>query len=345
MMHTWIPSLACLKARRHFKAQGPLKAPRPLKTASSGLSALAVLTLALNAHAFCRTTTCDSQQDGPCPQDADGCLIEGEPLWWPDHCVTFGVNSAGSPLRGISYNRASEVAEKAFQSWISADCGNGVPSITVANKGEIYCDKIEYHHDPPTPNANIIVFRDEEWPYEDTQNTIALTTITFNVKTGEILDADIEVNSKDVELTTGDVNIRTDLQSVLTHETGHFFGLAHTRVANATMNARYGSSDSSFRSLSADDRAGICSIYPPGAVDTSSCKGEEPRYGFSRYCGDPVQANGGCSIAKSNVSAPKLESAESKTPSPEPWGAWGALAAGLAGIVAYRRKRKAGHTE
>jgi hypothetical protein len=291
------------------------------------------------AAAFCRTTTCDPEEEpgGICPTDRNNCLTSGEPLWWPDHCVTFGVQAEGSPLRGITYDRASEVAEDAFQSWISAGCGgDSHPAITVANKGEIYCDKIEYQHDPPAPNANVIVFRDADWPYSESRNTIALTTITFNKRTGEILDADIEVNSQGVELTTGDVNVRNDLQSVLTHEAGHFFGLAHTKAPNASMNPTYNASDLSFRSLSKDDRSGICSVYPPGTADTSSCVGEEPRHGFSRYCGDPVQADGGCVVAP--VAATKPASADSKEPAEPPWRPWWALSAGALGVYLFRRR-------
>jgi hypothetical protein len=300
-----------------------------------GLSAaLALAVLPYEAFGFCRTTTCDSDFE-VCEEDADRCQINGAPLFWPDLCVTFGVHEGGSPLRGISYETAERATRSAFQAWISADCGdNQHPSIGVVSLGEVVCDRIEYNHDfpgdgpenPPKvagPNANLVVFRDEGWLYD--LQTIALTTITFAVDSGEILDADIEVNSQDFDMSTGNSDVQNDFQSVMTHEIGHFFGLAHSLVSGASMNAMYNTQDVAFRTLSEDDRAGICAIYGPLAnqqpaaatgagggspVESEAkgldCTGAGPRGGFSRYCGENALADG-CSIAPPGRKAP-LES-------------------------------------
>lgn len=268
---------------------------------------LAAWLLSGHAAAYCRTTTCNSQDIDPttgspydCGVTPDGCTARGQPLYWPDLCVTFGVHADGSELRGISYARAQDVADAAFQEWISADCGNAfTPSIGVVPRGEVYCDLLEFNHsgkdsiNAPGPNANIVVFRDESWPYGDASKTIALTTITFATKTGEILDADIEVNSAEIPLSTSDTLVTSDLQSILTHEFGHFFGLAHTLDETATMNADYDRGDKSFRTLAADDIEGICDIYPGVAEPINDCTGEEPRYGFSRHCGTTDEADAG----------------------------------------------------
>jgi hypothetical protein len=57
---------------------------------------------------------------------------------------------------------------------------------------------------------------------------------------------------------------------------------------------------SSFRSLEADDIAGICEIYPPSRRPaTTSC---ENRHGFSSQCGaDQADPDEGCSIAPTSV--------------------------------------------
>src|SRR5690606_32119504 len=135
--------------------------------------------------------------------------------------------------------------------------------------------------------------------YNDIQRTIALTTITFATRTGEILDADIEGNSVGIPISTSDTAVTSDLQSILTHEIGHFFGLAHSLDPDASMNANYDRGDLSFRTLAEDDRAGICSIYPGGEEDIRDCTGEQPRYGFSRHCGSTAHADAGvlCSAA------------------------------------------------
>ena len=53
-----------------------------------------------------------------------------------------------------------------------------------------------------------------------------------------------------------------DLQNTITHEAGHFVGLAHSNVAGATMNPTTSPGETAKRSLSADDIAGVCAIYP-----------------------------------------------------------------------------------
>lgn len=275
-----------------------------LTTAASGC---ALLLSASVAQAYCRTTTCDSKTDVCSVNPTTLCPTSGIPLYWPDTCVTFGVHKLASPKRGISFAEAQDASSKAFQTWISAKCDllGQHPSIGVVDLGEIECDKVEYNYPapgedfPPGPNANVVIFRDNAWPYvEDTQSertTLALTTITYLRDTGEIVDADIEVNSANVALSTGDANITNDLQSILAHEVGHFFGLAHSEVRGATMNKRYNVNvgDASFRTLSDDDRRGICDLYPPGAVEVGDCRGEGPRFGFSRYCHTPVEASAG----------------------------------------------------
>ena len=53
-----------------------------------------------------------------------------------------------------------------------------------------------------------------------------------------------------------------DLQNTVTHEAGHFIGLAHTQVSGATMNATTAPREVSKRDLASDDLAGVCAVYP-----------------------------------------------------------------------------------
>jgi MYXO-CTERM domain-containing protein len=91
-----------------------------------------------------------------------------------------------------------------------------------------------------------------------------------------------------------------DLQSILTHEIGHFLGLAHSPVPCKdadcpTMNALYSHGTDYFRSLEADDVAAICAVYPPDRSSTpSNCA---PSHGFAPDCGSPPTKKKGCSVA------------------------------------------------
>lgn len=260
---------------------------------------VALLCSAASAMGWCRTTTCDPTKTD-CG-NAAGCATEGYRLYWPNSCVSFSVQQDGSALRGISYETAHEIITNSYLTWVNSKCGGGsAPSIRVADHGPVICSEQRYNQ--KSGNANIWMFRDEEWPYQGPNATLALTTVTFNTRSGEIYDVDVEINAHDRELTTGDSDVNVDLQSVVTHEIGHFFGLAHSQELDATMFASYNRGDTHLRDLSADDVAGLCAIYPSSRKPAgNNC---EPRHGFTSQCtGNPIEEDdGGCSIGARSFS-------------------------------------------
>lgn len=229
-----------------------------------------------------------------------GCPTRGEALFWPDACVTYAVQRLGSPLRGVSAYDLELAMQAAFTAWLGADCPlGGRPSLGVIGLGGASCDQVEFNPSEMgragAPNANIVMFRDDGWPYPDERFVIARTSITFDANTGAIFDADIELNSFDNDFSTGDVRITTDLQAVLTHEVGHFLGLDHSSFENATMQSNYDLSNLGTRTLSSDDTAGICSVYAPLEDAQRGCPNDTgPHHGFSRDCGTDARADAGC---------------------------------------------------
>jgi hypothetical protein len=262
--------------------------------------AVALSTLAPTAAAFCRTTTCDPTLDAASCAPVMGCATRGEPLFWPDACVTYAVQQRGSPLRGVTAYQLDQTLRAAFKEWLGTDCPEGGnPSLGVVPLGGASCDRVEFN--PPSmgragpPNANVVIFRDDGWPYPDERFVIARTSITFDPNTGAIFDADIEINSFDNEFSTDDNVVTNDLQAVLTHELGHFMGLDHSLFENATMQANYDLFNLGARTLSSDDIAGICSIYAPIEGRAPGCPGDtSPHNGFSRECGTNAQADASC---------------------------------------------------
>ena len=257
--------------------------------------AAASFAFALSAHsyAYCLTYTCDPTKKGGCPTDSEtGCNIGGKPLYWASSTVSFDVQQDGSKLRGISYDQLHEVVVNAFQKWVDAPCDDAHgPSIQLADFGQVACAKPEYNK--TQPNQNVITFHDSKWPYENTRDTLALTTVFFNPDTGEIYDANIELNSNqaDFVLSAAEADAQhDDLNAVLTHEIGHFLGLSHSTDVNATMFFSY---QADMTSLEADDIAAICASLPPDRVtsDPGTPPGV-PRHGFSTECGQPE--NGCC---------------------------------------------------
>jgi len=253
------------------------------------------------AAAACRTTTCD-QQNPPAncaPLTPGGCNTSGIPIAWPNTCVSSSVSAHGSPLRNITADQMRGIVQAAFQQWTSVKCANGEPpSFVVDMFPDVNCTDVtgDAGYKSAGPNYNIWIFHDTDWPYDvEAERAIALTTVQFNPSTGEIYDADVELNSQTSNFTTGLDFVDIDLPSVVQHESGHFLGLAHTPVSTATMLATLNRGEVSKRILDPDDVAGICAAYPPGNWDPT-CD-PEPRHGFSTECNF---TSGGCAIAATN---------------------------------------------
>jgi hypothetical protein len=145
-----------------------------------------------------------------------------------------------------------------------------------------------------------------------------LTTLTYSIESesdGAILDADIELNGVDFSITVApnpDDPANAVLQNTLTHELGHLLGLEHVclgpddperldgngnsvpscdfaddEMREATMYISQDAAETKKMTLSDDDIAGICQIYPQSAdpqvclplaepVEPSGCSASEP---------------------------------------------------------------------
>jgi hypothetical protein len=278
--------------------------------AIAGLVVLSAWLGAADARAYCRTTTCPLPPDfsphgGTCtPPDFESyCAslhpaVKSLPIWWRNACVSYDLQKDAS--RQVPYDVASKLVAAAFAKWTNVTCPDGTDggsraSIDVRDLGPVSCGEVQYNQDHG--NAHVIVFRDDRWPHDDANNTLGLTTMTFDVDTGEIYDADMEINAT-VRLAVGDPvpSDGYDLQSVIAHEAGHFFGLAHSGDEHATMFAAYRPGSTVKRTLTADDTSGLCAIYEAGGLRNvgASVAGPihedkcdpTPRHGFSTECAD-----------------------------------------------------------
>ncbi len=259
------------------------------------------------ALGFCRTVTCE-RNDAP-PEECTGqrdlndCLVEGLPLYWPQPCISFSVGQSGSPRQGITAAQLERVVRDSFDSWQSVSCWGQPPGLSVETYPQVACEGLAYRQDGP--NQNLWMFRDSDWPYKNTgDRALAMTVVTFNYKTGEIYDVDVELNSFARHFTLEAASAVDDLPSVVQHESGHFLGLSHTNVRSATMYAYYAPHDLTMRTLEPDDAMGICTVFPPGEIP-EDCDAE-PRHGFSTEC---ETDDGMCSMAVSpsrQTVAPRL---------------------------------------
>jgi len=285
------------------------------------LVALSLLVVAPRASAFCRTTTNASFV----PTATQPCDEKNDKLFWASRCVGYSVTRAASVQ--VPLATAQALVAEAFAEWARHDCseggaacGSGKPSIVARDLGPVDCGDVE--HVQGGKNANVVAFRDGAWPHEGT--ALALTTVTFRVAGGEIFDVDMEVQSNptEVKLATGPTvgAGEYDLRSILTHEAGHFLGLAHTARTNAdaTMFESYRPGQTFMRDVSADDICGLCTAYP--STRSADCV-DAPRGGLGNTCGGGSDDDG-CGCTTPGASTTQL------TP------AWIALAA----LFAMRRR-------
>jgi hypothetical protein len=251
---------------------------RALSIASVAVAVGFAAGVATEASAYCRSTTCT----GECARDELGCKIDGAKLFWASGCVGFSLQKDASIHIPMKYFR--QVTEKSFVTWSQLECDTGLSSLAFSETEDVACHQTEYNSGGT--NANIIMFQDTKWIYIGADNTLAKTTVTYDNGTGEIFDADIEVNHANNNFTINDDNVDFDLQAVMTHEIGHFMGFDHSDEATATMNAGYEAGTTDLRTLEFDDVAVACEVYPPERQVVCDLT---PRGGLAYQCGGSAE--------------------------------------------------------
>ena len=119
--------------------------------------------------------------------------------------MSYDIQQNGT--RQIAYDTVSQIIAHSFAKWTSTVCpatdgvGQGRVSIDVRDLGPVACGEVQYNED--SGNQHVILFHDDHWPYNDSSNVLGLTTVTFDTDTGELYDADMEINGT-VPLSVGD---------------------------------------------------------------------------------------------------------------------------------------------
>jgi hypothetical protein len=245
----------------------------------------------------------------------------GWPVQWVERCILITIDGRGSLYVPIA--DANDALARAVKNWTSrtGSCGYLVLVAEPATRAyEVASDSR-----PVVVFRDSQWRRPGGDPHDP--SAIGLTTVFFvdtpmKVGDGTILDADIELNGVNFTFTVHPETpmprpgtVIADLENTLTHELGHVQGLAHTcwdhqvtpapvddtgatipdcsgtlpkKITGATMYP-YSSTpgEISKRTLSDDDVAGVCDVYP--------MQGPYPA------CYQQVQ--GGCEVARPEMGA------------------------------------------
>jgi hypothetical protein len=236
----------------------------------TGLVLGVMLGHASEATAFTRTLGCNAGGD-VCSQ-----------LFWPTNCATYLLDgtSAQAVAQDVGLTLAQIEAEVdiSFTAWDNntVDC-----TYLTLNDGGVV-NGLEVGFDNDGEEDNVIAFVSDGWldlGSGHDAGAIALTSVFFDPETGVIVNADMEFNAEFFRpMIVGqtpsdplDTRIEADLRNTITHEAGHFLGLDHTNVSDATMFAVANTGEIIKRDLAQDDLSGVCAVYPI-ADDPGKCE-------------------------------------------------------------------------
>lgn len=251
--------------------------------------AIVLLSLAApaTASAFCRSTTCNPKTES-CEKDDRGCNTTGEPVRWAKMPIEYRFSSAGSAL--LIREEARAAVRAAFNRWSDTLCDGRRTSLRFVEREDVPEDK-PLGRGTRGSEPFGIYFRDLGWPYDTPDETLAQTNNTYGKSTGIIQYSDLEVNTGARKFATTETGEGVDLQAVMTHEVGHYIGLAHSIENDSIMAKSYCETGDrcekgkvAARRLAADDIAAVCKLYPPEGAPAAEPEAETPSSDAPQGC-------------------------------------------------------------
>jgi uncharacterized protein (TIGR03382 family) len=247
-----------------------------------------------SASAFCRSMTCNPKKDA-CEVDDRGCVTSGVPVKWGKTTLEYRFSSRGSAL--LVREEARAAIRDAFNRWSDTLCDGRRTSLRFVEREDLADDK-PLGKDTRGSEPFGIYFRDLGWPYDTPDETLAQTNHIFGKTSGSIQYSDLEINTGARKFATTESGDGVDLQAVMTHEAGHYIGLAHSVENESIMVKSYcevgdrcEKGKVAARRLAPDDILAVCTLYPPDAT------AEAPT-------ADQPSSAGGCSSSPSRPVGP-----------------------------------------
>lgn len=280
-----------------------------------------VLGASATSFAFCRQTTCnEGEQSEQCTKRTkadDDCMHDGVAVRWNKSTLTYRVYKKGSNL--LDEDKMKKAIKASFEAWTMVDCDDGRTSLRFEEGDPITKDKPLGLSAKEAELQGIepygIYFRDKKWVQkDDSGDVLAATGLSFGTRGGLVTYADIEINTLDGNFTFDDDQAldAKDFQSVLTHEVGHYIGLAHSKDKDSIMVPVYCGADSGDRceadgvvgkrALGLDDIAAVCAYFPhnmPAPEVTSAADAQNADNGTTAGCSSTGRTGSGGSTNSS----------------------------------------------
>jgi MYXO-CTERM domain-containing protein len=258
----------------------------------------------------------------------------GAAFYWPSSCATVTIY-----LNGFTMMTADEVAKSiaaAAHAWSPSEVTCPGPSGDAGSTHPYFEIIPSLSTGGPVPEVaydgkNSIIFQTSTWTDDD---VIIAATSHFSTPDGAIVDTDIQINAVSTSWVDFDgsggnhVDMAVDLQTALTHEFGHFLGLAHTCVnlgdapaqptddqgapvpacpsppatpddvpqAQSVMWFFVEPDSNAKRVLAPDDVRAVCELYP-AAQDPHACSANLPDDGCGCRTGGGTSAGGAALLA------------------------------------------------